>query len=333
LASVTTHSGTDTYQYNALGQRVEKTVGGTTTVFVYDETGHLIGEYTPSGTLIAEHIWLNNRPIGVITSSGLYYVHTDQLGTPRVITNSSKTIVWQWNSDPFGNSAPTGSLTYNLRFPGQYYDAETGLNYNLNRNYNPNIGRYVESDPIGLGGGANTYAYTGDNSLKYDDPTGQAVYIYSDQVTTLTSPPSDHLYILLVPDNPQDFSNVGGFLPLGNGGLWGSLSAHPEFDLFGNLAFTPNYPGNDFGGEYRATVKPPCGETDTQFIRNLIIAADKYGNNLPYSYPDLPSGHMAPGEYNSNSFISGIILQTGAELPSLPNNSSYQVPGYQNPIP
>ncbi len=172
LASVTTSSGTDTYQYNALGERVEKTVGSTTTVYVYDEAGHLIGEYTSTGGLIAEHIWLGNRPIGVITSSGLYYVQTDQLGTPRVITNSSKTIVWQWHSDPFGNSTPTGSLTYNLRFPGQYYDAETGHNYNYFRYYDPTIGRYIESDPIGLGGGVNTYAYTLNSPLGYLDPFG-----------------------------------------------------------------------------------------------------------------------------------------------------------------
>ncbi len=142
LASVTTSSGTDTYQYNALGERVEKTVGSTTTVYVYDEAGHLIGEYTSTGGLIAEHIWLGNRPIGVITSSGLYYVQTDQLGTPRDITNPSKTVVWQWNGDPFGNSTPTGSPTYNLRFPGQYYDAETGKNYNYFRDYDPTTGRY-----------------------------------------------------------------------------------------------------------------------------------------------------------------------------------------------
>ncbi|HKT31021.1 MAG TPA: RHS repeat-associated core domain-containing protein [Gammaproteobacteria bacterium] len=146
-------SSTASYVYNGLGQRVENTVNGTTTVFIYDEAGHLIGEYTPIGRVIAEHIWLNDRPIDVITSTGLYYVHADQLGTPRYITNASKAIVWQWNSDPFGTSAPTGSLIYNLRFPGQYYDAETGLNYNLNRYYSPGIGRYVESDPIGLAGG------------------------------------------------------------------------------------------------------------------------------------------------------------------------------------
>jgi len=173
LASITTPSGTDTYQYNALGQRVEKTVGSTTTVFVYDEAGHLIGAYTPSGGLIAENIWLHNRPVGVITSAGLYYVHTDQLGTPRVITNSSKTIVWQWHSNPFGNGAPTGSLTYNLRLPGQYYDAETGHDYNYLRDYDPTTGRYIESDPIGLAGGSpSTYAYAGGNPFSNFDPLG-----------------------------------------------------------------------------------------------------------------------------------------------------------------
>jgi RHS repeat-associated protein len=163
---------TDIYQYNGLGQRVEKTVGSTTTVYVYDEAGHLLGEYTPTGGIIAEHIWLNNRPVGVITSTGLYYVQTDQLGAPRVITNSSKTIVWQWHSDPFGNGAPTGSLVYNLRFPGQYFDSETGHSYNYFRDYDPSTGRYIESDPFGLVGGLNSYRYVGDNPLVWEDKLG-----------------------------------------------------------------------------------------------------------------------------------------------------------------
>ncbi|MGH8307178.1 MAG: RHS repeat-associated core domain-containing protein [Gammaproteobacteria bacterium] len=97
---------------------------------------------------------------------------TDQLGTPRDITNSSKTIVWQWSSDPFGNGTPTGSITYNLRMPGQYYDAETGHNYNYFRDYDPTIGRYIESDLIGLRGGINTYGYVGQDPLGGVDPFG-----------------------------------------------------------------------------------------------------------------------------------------------------------------
>ena len=146
-------------------------MNGTITVFIYDEAGHLLGEYDQNGSLIEEHIWLNNQPIGVITPNGLYYVQTDRLGTPRYITNSSKQLVWEWQNDPFGMTAPNqnpsglGTFTYNLRFPGQYYDAETGHNYNYFRDYDPTVGRYIESDPIGLGGGVNTYAYVGNNPL------------------------------------------------------------------------------------------------------------------------------------------------------------------------
>ncbi|MGH8321682.1 MAG: RHS repeat domain-containing protein [Gammaproteobacteria bacterium] len=181
LASVTTSSGADTYQYNGLGQRIEKTVGSATTVYVYDEAGHLIGEYTPTGALIAEHIWLDNRPVGLITPSGLYYVTTDQLGTPRAITNASKTVVWQWHSDPFGNGTPTGSITYNLRFPGQYYDAETGHNYNYFRDYDPTIGRYIESDPIGLLGGPGTYSYVDAKPITREDSKGLYNYAPPDK--------------------------------------------------------------------------------------------------------------------------------------------------------
>ena len=88
------------------------------------------------------------------------YVTADQLNTPRAVTDQNAALEWSWTSDPFGNSQPTGSLTYNLRFPGQYYDAETGHNYNYFRDYDPGTGRYIESDPIGLAAGVNTYAYT-----------------------------------------------------------------------------------------------------------------------------------------------------------------------------
>jgi RHS repeat-associated protein len=116
-----------------------------------------------------------------------YYIHADHLGSPRTITRASDNVkVWEWkNDDAFGNNAadenPNGAnsvngaaaaFTYNLRFPGQYFDKETNTNYNYFRDYDPTTGRYVQSDPIGLKGGINTFGYVTQQPTRYIDPEG-----------------------------------------------------------------------------------------------------------------------------------------------------------------
>ncbi|MES2321014.1 MAG: Ig-like domain-containing protein [Pseudomonadota bacterium] len=111
----------------------------------------------------------------------VYYVLSDQINTAREIINGAGTKVWEADSEPFGanppneNPAGLGQFTYNLRFPGQYADKETGLHYNYYRDYDPQTGRYVQSDPIGLGGGINTYGYVHANPVSFTDPTGELV--------------------------------------------------------------------------------------------------------------------------------------------------------------
>jgi RHS repeat-associated protein len=110
---------------------------------------------------------------------GYQYVHADHLGAPRAITNASGTVVWKATYQPFGqatiNADVTNSghpTTLNLRFPGQYFDAESGLHYNGLRDYDPGTGRYLTSDPSGLRGGFNTYAYARGNPLRWLDRLG-----------------------------------------------------------------------------------------------------------------------------------------------------------------
>ena len=117
-------------------------------------------------------MWLGDLPVAVLAPAGPLYVAPDNLGAPHQITTAAGHVVWFWDHEPFGVGDPTGSFTYNLRFPGQYYDRETKLTYNYFRDYDPKLGRYVESDPIGMAGGTNTYAYVGGNPANFVDPHG-----------------------------------------------------------------------------------------------------------------------------------------------------------------
>ena len=154
--------------------------------FAYDDAGHLIGEYDANGQALQETVWLGDTPVAVLKAGVLYYVHADHLDAPRVITDTQNRVVWRWdNADPFGVGLPNenpsglGTFTYPLRFPGQYYDQETGLHYNIHRYYDPRTGRYTSFDPIGLAGGINGYGYANQNPLTYTDPLGLYVCYYS----------------------------------------------------------------------------------------------------------------------------------------------------------
>jgi RHS repeat-associated protein len=155
--------------------------GGRKTFYVYDEQGQLLGEYNQLGVAIKEYIWFSGKPIAMIAGGNIYYIFSDHLNTPRLIEDQQGTTVWKWVSDPFGAALPDEDpdgdgnvLKFNLRFPGQYYDVESGLHYNYHRIYNPQTGRYITSDPIGLEGGLNTYAYVFGDPINWIDPTGLA---------------------------------------------------------------------------------------------------------------------------------------------------------------
>lgn len=178
------------FRYNALGQRTQKITPQGTTTFIYGLSGELLGEtlFDNQGKKLTSqfYIWLERMPLGGISvsysatgvpaNSTVFYLHSDHLNTPRIATNATRAKVWEWKSDAFGVGEPSGPLTLNLRFPGQYYDAETGLHYNYFRDYDPQTGRYVESDPIGLRGGLNTFGYAMANPLKLIDPKGLMGY-------------------------------------------------------------------------------------------------------------------------------------------------------------
>jgi RHS repeat-associated protein len=244
----------------------------------------ITGEYGNGGassTGRTEYIWLPTDdgsaiPIALFRNNRYYNIHSDHLGTPRLVTDDQAKPVWQWAYSAFGDNKPTGILkattnpnsaitnqpvllqatgvgtTLNLRFPGQYADSETGLFYNYYRSYQATQGRYTQNDPIGLGGGMNRFGYVGGNPLSKTDPKG-------------LSPEEQGGY---PPENRPD----------GNPAGWGCGDAGTDRfvpDGFGKTDFTPACRRHDACYETCGTPKATC---DANFLSDLLGQCAKTGN-------------------------------------------------------
>ena len=196
---VTAQSFTTTaqYYYDPFGRRLSKTVNGVTTYFYYADEG-LVAEMDASGNVTKTYGWKHDGtwgtdPLFMKSDGEYYYYHNDHLGTPQKLTDADGNTVWSAMYSSFDEAQviPASTVANNLRFPGQYYDAETGLHYNYNRYYDQETGRYLTSDPIGLDSGMNLYVYANNNPIKLSDPKGLEV------------PFDDYIPLPIHPDSPE----------------------------------------------------------------------------------------------------------------------------------
>ncbi|MCW0368854.1 hypothetical protein NB699_003837 [Xanthomonas sacchari] len=171
------------YAYNGRGEQVRR-VGKTNVYTLYDESGHWMGDYDANGAVVQQAIWLDDLPVGVLAKTTLRYVQPDHLGTPRAVIDPVRDVaIWRWDlkGEAFGTTAPDQdpdkdgtAFVFDMRFPGQRYDALSGLNQNYFRDYEAGTGRYVQSDRIGLAGGVSTFVYVGGNPVGSIDLFGLA---------------------------------------------------------------------------------------------------------------------------------------------------------------
>jgi RHS repeat-associated protein len=168
-----------TYRYDAMGQQVVRHLvqDGQVLHALHGPDGNRIAEYlydpvSGGSTLLREYIWMDGRAVAVVEGGEVFFVRTDHIGRPVFATDPDGLKVWEASYLPFGGvHVSTGAI--NLRFPGQWFQSESGLHQNWMRDYDPTTGRYLQADPLGLVAGTSLYGYAFQSPLRYIDPTGE----------------------------------------------------------------------------------------------------------------------------------------------------------------
>ncbi len=317
LVAAKTGAYTTLYTNDGLGQRVTRSgygasgIAGDLERFVYDEAGQLLGEYDGAGKAIEETVWLGDLPVAVLIPGKLpYYIAPDQLGAPHQIASAARSTVWRWDHDPFGNGAPAGSLAYNLRFPGQYYDKETGLDHNGYRDYDPSTGRYIESDPIGLAGGLNTYAYVGGNPTGGIDPAGLQELSTGVEYDELAAGPS----------GTDEFSSNT------------DTSSCPATTGGGQFDFSINGPLGIFGPGIKNLTDPffDLAIAETALAGPLGPEAAAAGNELAVAAQSglTAAQRLAANRLSGAAFEAANIIKNTIRFPSLNKTATFRNPRY-----
>jgi RHS repeat-associated protein len=290
LAAV--NAGTDalaSYTYDGFGQRLVKTISSTRgNIYQYGPNGMLLEEANQSGTAQADYIYLNGRPIADLAPSTrtFYSLQDDMLGTPQSASDSTQNIQWQASYAPFGQtSLISGTITQNLRLPGQYFDSESGWNHNGFRNYLPDLGRYAEPDPLAMRGTATYYDPRTGRLLNQEPFLGNAgmnIYVYgANNPTGLIDPLGELTQVA-----------IGG--PVGDN-IFGHASIIINGQVFSyGTNYTDGGPGlGDWGADAETFLDAQNGFRSTTLL-TLDISQDQENALLQYLNQHNPNAAGSP---------------------------------------
>jgi RHS repeat-associated protein len=287
-----------------MNQRVQKVANGATERYDYNQGSQILSEY---GATNRDYIWMAGIPVANVDTSGttstIAYVTADHLGTPRAIANSASITEWQlpYQGNQWGEQAPSSSgYIYNLGFPGQYFDEETGLNYNGHRDYDPRTGRYLQVDPIGFRGGQwSLYSYVAGSPLNAIDPSGlDGFYLLNPHAVNIPGgTTAGHAAALVGSDQTgYDYYSEDG----DEGGNQVTTTAH--FDSFADFdqALGSTYPMQmgfhttpeqdqamrDYADKHLPDTYSAAFNNCGDFAKHVLKAG---GVNVPWNFPTVPN--------------------------------------------
>lgn len=334
--------GGETYTYDPMDYRIGRSGGTLGSLDYFLEGEHLESVY--SGTNLYAKYFRGSSTDELVagylydTDAKLkpFLFHHDNVTSTTAVSGHNGGTLQSTSFSAFGSTqGTTGTSPNRLKYTGREDDG-TGLYYYRARYYDPAIGRFVSEDPLGFQAGINFFAYVENNPVNANDPSGLEAYLGAKPISGFPDEKAapHHTVIVLIPNNPGDFSNRTGWKDLGNGYIISTLSGQPKdgatqttFTGQSKLTYTPNWPQDQIQNLTELQRIPtPTGMTDTQHISGLINSAASYRNTARYTLtPEKGGNTFLTAGYNSNSFTAGII--------GTPPPIDYSAPGYDKPLP
>lgn len=315
---------TETFKYDGLNRQISRTVGAATTYNVYDGWD-LIAEYSAGATSPSTAYLSGAGGLVKSLTTDRYYYQDASGSTSHLASNTGALLEWYrydlQGTPVFYNASNTqiSASAYGVRhlFTGQQWYSELGMYDLRNRFYSPDIGRFLQGDPIGFNGDAtNLYRYCGNNPLKYSDPSGETVYISQHPVLGI----GNHTYLTIVPSDPRNFTGTanleGRMLTISGQPVGGYLNKTINSDIDSNPTYT-------------RVVEPPPGMTAAQFDQAVYDAAMSYPQDT-YSYFFVPEFGGAD-VYNSNGFIVEMLNEAGVDGQAIVESQPGWQPGSGHP--
>lgn len=285
------------YRYGPMGRRIEKENELTSVEYDYYWSGSdLIGAEINGTT--QRYMLDGLTPAGVYVSNQANYNLNDHLGTAHTIFDEQSSVVWQASYASFGEELSSTSigLDYKPRFPGQYLDDESGLHYNYFRVYDPSLGRYVQSDPIGMLGGKNTYIYVGGSPVQYIDPLGLLTIAFGGDITITPGVGATYgIGTYITTDDGSGRFDIGGYETFGP--TFGA-----ELDAAAGLSVTFGDLGNFQGSGESINIDLGPVSLDLNFAGS-DAGGDFVGFNLSVSTP-LPGGSVGLTGTTTSSYLN-----------------------------